>query len=74
MPNELFTRSVGHVFPMGLVSTTPNTQACVACYLAIQPGISAPGSWMDVYRLAYEQARAALEPSRFQVMLQPGWN
>lgn len=74
MPSELFMRSVGQVFPQGLVFTAPNAQAYVACLVATQPGISALGSWLDVYRLAFEQARAALEPSRFQIMLQPGWN
>jgi hypothetical protein len=29
---------------------------------------------MVLYRLAYEQARAALEPSRFQRLLEPSRN
>lgn len=76
MPFGMFTRSVGHDSSLALVAIRPTAQACVACLLFLAPeaGISVAGSCMDVYRLAYEQARASLEPSRFQVMLQPCWN
>lgn len=70
----LFTRSNDQNFSLAHVATGPAAQACVACFLAPESGTSVPGTWMEVYRLAYEQARASLEPSRFQVMLQPCWN
>jgi hypothetical protein len=70
----MFTRSVGHDSSLALVAIRPTAQACVACFLVPEAGFSVAGSCMDVYRLAYEQAHASLEPSRFQVMLQPCWN
>jgi hypothetical protein len=36
--------------------------------------IPSPAAWQAVYRAAYEQARMALEPSRFQRMLKPSPN
>ncbi len=30
--------------------------------------------WTQIYRLAYQQAQAALQPSRFQKTLEPCWN
>lgn len=74
MPFGLYTRSVYPDFSLALVATSPSAQACVAGFLVPESGISVPGAWMEVYRRAYDQARASLEPSRFQVMLQPCWN
>ena len=74
MPYELYTRSGGHNVSLALVASSPAAQICVACFLAPDSGIAVPEAWKDVYRWAYEQARAALEPSRLQIMLQPCWN
>ena len=74
MPFGLFMRSVGHGLSLAPMATSPTAQAGVACFLAPEAGISAPEVWTDIYRLAYEQARAALEPSRLQAMLQPCMN
>jgi len=41
---------------------------------AMNLGVSAPESWQAIYRLAYEQARAALAPSKLQRMLEPSTN
>ena len=74
MPIGLFPPCVGHVFSLAHVATSPAAQACVACFLAPEAGKSVPEVWAGVYRLAYEQARASLGPSRFQAMLQPSLN
>ena len=74
MPLVLFTRAADYDFSLALVATNSAAQACVACFLAPEAGMTVPGTWMNVYKLAYEQARAALEPSRFQIMIQPRWN
>jgi hypothetical protein len=31
-------------------------------------------AWNAVYRVAYEQACTALEPSRFSQIIEPNWN
>jgi hypothetical protein len=74
MPYGLHTRASGHDISLALMASSPNAQACVAGFLAPQSAMSVPEAWVDVYRRAYEQARASLEPSRFQVMLEPRWN
>ncbi len=74
MPYGLYTRSIGQAVSLALMPTSPTTQAYVACFVTSAQGMSVPAEWIDVYRRAYEEARAALEPSRFQVMLQPCWN
>jgi len=74
MPYGQFTRIVGHDVPLAIVATCPSAQPCVACILAPEARVPVPSAWVNVYRLAYEQAKAALEPSRFQVMLEPRWN
>jgi hypothetical protein len=74
MPYGLHSRPAGHDVSLALVVVSPAVQACVAGFVASGLGMNTPAGWMDAYRLAYEQARAALEPSRFQVMLQPCWN
>jgi hypothetical protein len=37
-------------------------------------GMVVPAAWMAIYRLAYQQARVALEPSSFQMRLRPSLN
>ncbi|WP_165252149.1 hypothetical protein [Paludisphaera soli] len=37
-------------------------------------GFVVSGPWAAIYRLAYQQALAAREPSRFQKMMEPCWN
>ncbi|AMV37731.1 hypothetical protein [Planctomyces sp. SH-PL62] len=37
-------------------------------------GFTVAGPWASIYRLAYQQALAAREPSRFQKMMEPCWN
>jgi hypothetical protein len=74
MPIGPFTQSLGHDLSLALVATSPAAQACVSCFLTAEAGAVVPAVWMDVYKLAYEKARAALVPSRFQVMLQPCMN
>jgi hypothetical protein len=69
-----YARSTRHDISLTSVATSPTAQAFVACLITAESGVSVPGAWLDVYRRAYEQARASLEPSRFQVMLQPCWN
>jgi hypothetical protein len=74
MPFVLYTRSLGHGNSLASVTTSPAAQACVAALLAPDSGRSVPDAWQVIYRRAYEQARAAVQPSRFQLMLQPSWN
>ncbi|WP_165231161.1 hypothetical protein [Aquisphaera insulae] len=54
----------------------PVVAAPMACGLMVGPGgsLAVSGAWAEIYRLAYEQARAALAPSWFQRMTQPSWN
>lgn len=57
------------------ITTFPG--AVVACGASFGPGaggFTAGGGWTQVYQLAYRQAQAALEPSRFQKTLEPCWN
>jgi len=74
MPIGPFTRALGHDLSLALVATSPAAQACVCSFLTPEAGAAVPAVWTDIYKLAYEQARAALAPSRFQVMLQPSLN
>ena len=74
MPSGLYTRSLGHGISLAFVTTSPAAQACVAALLSPAAGGSVPEAWLGIYRRAYEQARAAVQPSRFQLMLQPSWN
>jgi hypothetical protein len=74
MPFGLFTSSNGHDFSLAQLATSQTAQACVACFLAPEGGMPVPGTWMDVYRLAYDRSRASLGPSRIQAMLEPCWN
>jgi len=37
-------------------------------------GFAVAGPWAAVYRVAYLRAKAALEPSKFQKMMEPCWN
>jgi hypothetical protein len=74
MPYGPFLRTVGHHFPLALMATSTTAQVCPSCFQAPDAGMSVPALWINVYKLAYEQARIALEPSRFQVVFQPCWN
>jgi hypothetical protein len=74
MPYELYMRSIGHGSSLAFLATGPMAQARVAGLLASESGTAMPGPWLEIYRRAYEQARASLEPSRFQLMLRPCWN
>ena len=56
------------------VAMMPAVPVPSTCTPAFDGGIPSSGPWTAVYRLAYEQARAALAPSRFQEMIQPTWN
>lgn len=56
------------------LATSPIAQACVVGFAGREAGMSIPATWINIYRLAYERARRALEPSRFQEMLEPRWN
>ena len=37
-------------------------------------GYAVSDVWSRIYQAAYEQAQAALQPSRFQKSLEPCWN
>jgi hypothetical protein len=74
MPISLFTLSTGHNASLAMVATSPAAQAYVSCFVTGEAGAALPPAWTDVYKLAYEKARAALAPSRFQVMLEPCMN
>jgi hypothetical protein len=70
----LCARFIGHDLSLALVTTSPLAQACVASFLTSESGGSPQSMWMNVYRHAYEQTRAALAPSQFQLRLEPCWN
>jgi hypothetical protein len=74
MGNEWAPRFGGQASPVGLVVRTGDSQGPMAFPSGAQLGFIVAGPWTDVYRIAYEQARIALEASRFQAMLQPSWN
>jgi hypothetical protein len=69
-----YARLIGHNVSLALVATSPTAQARVACFVTPNSVTAVPSAWLDVYQRAYEQARASVEPSAFQVMLQPCWN
>ena len=57
------------------VMTFPGTiVACGLSFKAAGGGFSAGDAWTQIYQVAYRQAQAALEPSRFQKALEPCWN
>ena len=74
MPYGLDSRTFGYGYSLALVAASPTARANVAVFLGPPSRTAFPGSWSEIYRQAYEQARATLTPSRFQVMLQPCWN
>jgi len=74
MPYELDRRSSIHNSCLPLVAMMPPVSVLSTCTAAFEGGIPSCGPWSAVYRLAYEQARAALAPSRFQEMIKPTWN
>ena len=57
-----------------LVAMMPHGSVHASCTPAFEGGLLSCGPWVAVYRLAYEQARATLAPSRFQEMIKPTWN
>jgi hypothetical protein len=59
---------------LALLVIAPGNRALLACPTTQGAGITVDDCWTAVYRLAYEQARAALEPSRFQKLNSPSWN
>lgn len=54
-------------FPRAAVAFGPSFTPCAG-------GFSVGDAWTHLYQLAYQQAQAALEPSRFQKALAPCWN
>ncbi len=74
MPYELDRRSSNHNSHLPLVAMMPAVTVLSACTPGCDSGIPSCGPWTAVYRLAYEQARAALAPSRFQALIKPAWN
>jgi hypothetical protein len=54
--------------------TAPAPQPVLLISPLMPFNMSFPGSWQAVYRIAYEQAQAALAPSRIERLLQPCWN
>lgn len=57
----------------GMTSTSPSA------FMVCPPGVMPPGAvangWaQELYRRAYEQARAALTPSWFERLTGPSWN
>jgi hypothetical protein len=74
MPYEFDRRSSSHNSYLPLVAMMPAVPVPSTCTPAFDGGIPSSGPWTAVYRLAYEQARAALAPSRFQEMIKPTWN
>jgi len=47
---------------------------CGLSFAAASGGFVVGGAWAQLYRLAYQQAQAALAPSRFQKACEPRWN
>jgi hypothetical protein len=75
MSYGLFKDSPGYDSLLALVAILPACQTLAASGPAFGPAMPRLEScWMVLYRLAYEQARAALEPSRFQRLLEPSRN
>ena len=74
MPYELDRRFSSHNSYLPLVAMMPAVPVPSTCTPAFDGGIPSCGPWTAVYRLAYEQARAALAPSRFQELIKPTWN
>jgi hypothetical protein len=74
MPYEFDRRSSSYNSYLPLVAMMPAVPVLTAGTPAFDGGILSCGPWTAVYRLAYEQARAALAPSRFQELMKPSWN
>jgi hypothetical protein len=70
------TTNLPAIAPAALAMTTfPGTiVACAPGFTPAAGGFSAGEAWTQLYRFAYQQAQAALEPSRFQMRLSPCWN
>jgi hypothetical protein len=62
----------------GLTFTLPTIQPAakgvLVCLCMQGAGMPVVESWTAIYRLAFEQATIALQPSPFQQMLKPSWN
>jgi len=74
MPYGLPKDLVGSESSLALVVIGPACRSILVGTPCFEAGMPGPESWMAVYRLAYEQARAALEPSLFQKLLAPSRN
>jgi hypothetical protein len=56
-------------------TTTVTAPSLVACPMVLAPGlIAAPAAVQELYRLAYERARAAARPSRYELARLTLWN
>jgi len=61
------TNRLSHLLAPAPNRPTPAPGAFMVCPLAVQPGWAPQnGAWQQVYAAAYEQARAALRPSRVE--------
>ncbi|MDG3006143.1 hypothetical protein [Paludisphaera mucosa] len=56
------------------VATSTHATRVTGSFVPTAGGFMVAGPWAAVYRLAYEQALAATQPSKFQKMLEPCWN
>jgi hypothetical protein len=75
MAYGLLRNSSGYDPSLALVAVLPADQSLFRGAPGFGPGMPLLESWWPVlYRMAYEQARAALEPSRFQKLLEPSRN
>jgi hypothetical protein len=72
MQRRLIQRSTGtesFLAPNSVSLAQPMAAGAMPC-----TGMVVPAAWMLIYRLAYEQARVALAPSRFQKLVEPSRN
>jgi hypothetical protein len=74
MPFGLYTRTFLADPTLAQMTAYRAAQGRAICFLTPAAGFIVPEAWMDVYRRAYEEAQAALEPSRLQLLLQPSRN
>jgi hypothetical protein len=59
---------------LAFVAISPFCRPSVPGFTCTEVGVMSAGAWTAVYRMAYEQARIALEPSFFQKQLAPSRN
>jgi hypothetical protein len=59
----------------GAAAPAPPVSGFMVCPVAPYPGWAGPPPWWhEVYRIALEQAQAALRPSRWERWMKPVWN